>query len=117
MGPPKNEGQFFESHGSKLEPHLGRNPGQAAKMWIAQAVLLLCIGEDPLKGFLAHGINIASVSQTKQFSQIEKLLQIHDNRFSPPVFTAVHLPFSFSFLIYFFLPFYSVKNSIYGELF
>ena len=51
MGSPKNEGQFFESHGSKLEPHPGRTPGQAAKMRIAQAMLLLGIGEDPLNGF------------------------------------------------------------------
>lgn len=33
---------------------------------------LLGTDEDSLNGFLAHGINIAAVSQTKQCSQIEE---------------------------------------------
>lgn len=43
-------------------------------MRIAQAMLLLGVGEDPFNVFLAHGINIAAVRLTKLFSQIGELL-------------------------------------------
>ena len=43
-------------------------------MCITKPMLLLGIGEDPLNGFLTHGINFAAVSQTKLFGQIEEVL-------------------------------------------
>jgi len=51
-------GQFFQIHGSKLEPDPSGNCGQASVVCITHGVFFFRIRKDPLNGFFSLGVNL-----------------------------------------------------------
>ena len=81
------ESQFFEIHGSKFEPHPGRNPGQTTVMCITHTMFFLGVSKDPFNGFFAQGIYLlAALGFAQLLGQIKVLLPDMGGQQALPLF-------------------------------